>query len=110
MLNKDHKNIINTKFKHILTIKEIKVINNDFANKEKFFNYIGMFFSNIRVASFNFWSNKMEIYYLVETTNDDYIVYVINETFYSKKIYNISNDSFQLSLNNNNNKVYLFNY
>ncbi len=69
---------------------EIKVVKVEIPNGEKIikkyiiYNFLGMFISNVTVASFLLWNNKENInYYLV---NDEYMCFFINETFYKIKV------------------------
>ncbi len=69
---------------------EIKVMKVEMPNGEKIikkciiYNFLGMFISNVTVASFLLWNNKENInYYLV---NDKYMCFFINETFYKIKV------------------------
>ncbi len=69
---------------------EIKVVKVEMPNGEKIiknyiiYNFLGMFISNVTVASFLLWNNKENInYYLVD---GEYMCFFINETFYKIKV------------------------
>ncbi len=69
---------------------EIKVVKVEIPNGEKIikkyiiYNFLGMFISNVTVASFLLWNNKENInYYLVD---DEHMCFFINEIFYKIKV------------------------